>query len=340
MPEGAASGGALEFLEAAYSWELPEEKWLGKLATAVARVWGSPRWVCGFSYDASDLSRFNFTAPVLIGGSAQLRDFLVEGMSRMTPEMLMRTFRSRQPMGFGRSLGGADGESEMMLARAGTVDTFGLNGLDTSGKGCFVGIGAERKTLTASEILVFQRLAFHLASAYRIRRRLREQAQDPLDNWEALVDLNGYLLEARGAAEPEEEQEALGRAARAMLQVRRRRAGSGDPTSGWRPRIAGRWTLVDAFSRRGQRFIVARENEAPAPGLEALTNREQQVVASAISGRSNKEIAYDLGISSNTARVLLSRACARLGVRSKKELLELPRIKALRGVLPERPPPV
>ena len=121
------------------------------------------------------------------------------------------------------------------------------------------------------------------------------------------MDLNGYLLEARGPAEPAEEQEALGRAARAMLQVRRRRAGSGDPTSGWRPRIAGRWTLVDAFSRRGQRFIVARENEAPAPGLEALTNREQQVVASAISGRSNKEIAYDLGISSNTARVLRPR---------------------------------
>ena len=47
-----------------------------------------------------DLSRFNFTAPVLVGGLAQLRDVLVEGMSRMTPEMLMRTFRSRQPMGF------------------------------------------------------------------------------------------------------------------------------------------------------------------------------------------------------------------------------------------------
>lgn len=76
------------------------------------------------------------------------------------------------------------------------------------------------------------------------------------------------------------------------------------------------------------------KNEAQASGLEALTAREQQVVASAGLGKSSKEIAYELGISPNTARVLLSRACMRLSVGSTKELLALPGVKALASVLP------
>ena len=95
--------------------------------------------------------------------------------------------------------------------------------------------------------------------------------------------------------------------------------------------MSGRWTLVDAFDHGGERYIVARENQSRPEGLTKLTDREQQVVASAAAGRSTKEIAYDLGISHATTRVLLSRAYRRLGVRSRNQLFDLPCIKRLRA---------
>jgi DNA-binding NarL/FixJ family response regulator len=95
--------------------------------------------------------------------------------------------------------------------------------------------------------------------------------------------------------------------------------------------VSGRWTIVDAYSASGRRYFVARENEVQPPGLDQLTTREQQVVAAAAAGLSNKEIAYDLGISPVTVRVLLSRACERLGVGDRRALLGLPSIRALRG---------
>jgi DNA-binding CsgD family transcriptional regulator len=220
-------------------------------------------------------------------------------------------------------------ESDRGLASLETVDFFGLNGLDSSAKGCFIGLGTERSSMSSEEILVFQRLAYHLSSAYRIRRRLGERKEEPLLHWEALLRPDGELLEARDDAKPGEERQALSRAARSMEGVRRSR--NREPTPHWRPRVRGRWTLIDAFTRGGERYIVARENQTNAPGFGALTAREQQVIASAAAGRSNKEIAYELGVSHATIRVLLARACRRLGVRSRRQLFDLPAIKTLRG---------
>jgi DNA-binding CsgD family transcriptional regulator len=324
--------GALAFLEAAYSWDLPENEWLGRLADAAAQVWGQPRWACGFTYDASDIQQFKISRPVVRGGPATVERLVSDGMSQQTPEFVARTLRSLS-MGFGRPLGGVSDESDQGLARLDTVDFFGLNGLDPSGRACFIGLGTERPVMTAQEIAVFQRLSFHLSSAYRIRRRLKEQDEGPMVHWEALLRPDGELMDARGEAKGPDERQALARAARNMEHIRRSK--NREPTPHWFPRIRGRWTLIDAFTRAGERFIVARENQSTTPGFGALTAREQQVIASVASGRSNKEIAYELGISPSTTRVLLSRAYARLGVSSREQLLQLPSIKALRGEAPD-----
>ena len=321
--------GALEFLEAAYAWHLPEPQWLERLADAAARVWGRPRWSCGFTYDGSDAHRFRVSRPVVPGGSDAVADLVWNGMSQQSPEFVARNLRSLT-IGFGRPLGAVTQDSDRVLTELETADFFGLNGLDISGRGCFIGIGAERTLLTTQEILVFQRLATHLSSAYRIRRRLQELQQEPLSSWEALLLPDGKLLDARGPAKPVNARQALHQATRSMEGVRARRDDQ-EPTAGWRPRVRGRWTLIDAFTRAGERYIVARENQTIAPGLGALTAREQQVLASAASGRANKEIAYELGVSHATVRVLFARACRRLGVRSRKQLFDLPCIRSLRG---------
>ena len=94
---------------------------------------------------------------------------------------------------------------------------------------------------------------------------------------------------------------------------------------------AGRWRVVDIIDRTSERFLVAQEDQNWSPGIDTLTERERAVVVAAAAGRSNKEIAHDLGISHATARVLMARACARLGVSSRGELLELASVKAMRG---------
>jgi DNA-binding NarL/FixJ family response regulator len=114
------------------------------------------------------------------------------------------------------------------------------------------------------------------------------------------------------------------------LRTQRRREGRG-ALDAWHPSTNGRWTLVDEFEEGGRRYIVARENEVQACGVERLTNRERQVVLHAALGFTNKEIAHALGISDTTVRVLMSRAAVRLGVRSRDELLALPEVQQMRS---------
>jgi DNA-binding CsgD family transcriptional regulator len=324
--------GSLEFLETAYDWELPEREWLGALTRTMARLWGRPRWACAFTYDLADTQRLSFGEPVLVDGSPLVQEFLVDGLSHLTPEMLGRSFRINS-MGFARPMGLINEASADRLRQMNTLDFFGINGRDASGRGCFVGIGAERTRLTAGEIMVYQRLAHHLGSAYRVRRRLSEQGRQPFEGCEAILDLDGRLIEARGPAQELPERQALSLAARGIQAVRVGRR-EDEPTSRWRPRVFGRWTLVDAFRAGGRRYLVARENEVRPEGLDRLTAREQQVVAGVAAGMNSKEIAYDLGISPVTVRVLLARAYERLGVQNRKALLELPTIRALRGESP------
>jgi DNA-binding CsgD family transcriptional regulator len=46
------------------------------------------------------------------------------------------------------------------------------------------------------------------------------------------------------------------------------------------------------------------------------------VVQHALLGHRNKVIAYDLGLAASTVRVLIARAAAKVGARSRQELLE------------------
>ena len=75
------------------------------------------------------------------------------------------------------------------------------------------------------------------------------------------------------------------------------------------------WHLVDRFESGGREYVVARRSD----GSDRLpfTEREQEVFASAEGGLSNKEIAYKLGLSASTVRVVMSRICWKLGVRGR-----------------------
>ena len=91
--------------------------------------------------------------------------------------------------------------------------------------------------------------------------------------------------------------------------------------SAWQPMVAARWSLVDAYETNGVRYVTARENSPVISGVASLSAREQQVTSLAALGHSNKLIAYELGISHSTVRVLVARAARKLHVRSRQDLI-------------------
>ena len=111
-------------------------------------------------------------------------------------------------------------------------------------------------------------------------------------------------------------------AARAFEQARTREARRDVElaTRRWRPLVESSWTLLDEIDRDGRRFVLAVDNRPPTlPPGGALSEREHQVLTHALLGHTNKVIAYELGLSDSTVRVLLHRACRKLGVSNRAE---------------------
>lgn len=90
---------------------------------------------------------------------------------------------------------------------------------------------------------------------------------------------------------------------------------------------AVRETLADLIEERGEPGIarlLRRSTETTAvAGTEALTRREAAVVASALAGLSNTEIAAKQHVSINTVKSQLRGAFRKLEVSSRQELIEL-----------------
>lgn len=98
------------------------------------------------------------------------------------------------------------------------------------------------------------------------------------------------------------------------------------PVAMWTALIEGRLTLVDWFDDDGRRFVVARRNEH-AEGR--LSHVERTVVTAVATGRAQKVVAYELGLSAATVSDALARAIEKLGLSCAAELA---RVAAAFGV--------
>jgi len=97
------------------------------------------------------------------------------------------------------------------------------------------------------------------------------------------------------------------------------KAWTGDAAGQAPQRSRAGWTVLEEYERDGFCYQVLRrplDGDAPR-----LTKREEQVLARACEGESNKSIAHDLGLSPSTVGVLLFRAAAKLGAGSRQELI-------------------
>jgi DNA-binding CsgD family transcriptional regulator len=341
MPKRAQPGwrlGARElvgYLEAVYQLEADEPTWLAEVMAASRRVWARDGWVHGAVYDASDVARFRTTTQHVIDAPDTALGLLAQGLELFTPGLVVRSFRIAVA-----SLARELTQPELApvyagMAALGYPQTLGLNGVDPSGFGVFIGLwGAEMAAPAGAELAVYRQMAHHLAAAHRYRRRIHSGeadcvAFDPTIGAEAILDAHGRVLHATGPAQDKRSQAALIETSHARDLARTSRAGDRDALGRWPALTSARWTLVDSYERSGQRYVVARENQACRAGLDVLSDRERQVVAYLAIGQSTKETAYALGISDATVRVLLARAAGKLGVKSRRGVLAHPEVQPL-----------
>jgi DNA-binding NarL/FixJ family response regulator len=141
----------------------------------------------------------------------------------------------------------------------------------------------------------------------------------------AVFDAEGRVHDASDAAREKAALEDLRRAVLTLEKVRgpMRREAPDAALARWRTLVQGRWSLVDQMDHDGRRYILARENAPAASGSALLTARERQIMGFARLGHDNKLIAYELGISHSTVRVLIARAAKKLGVRTRAELVHV-----------------
>lgn len=89
---------------------------------------------------------------------------------------------------------------------------------------------------------------------------------------------------------------------------------------GAKRRVSG-WTIAEQFEREGFSYRLMRRPLELVKTPPRLTKREEDAVALACSGHSNKTIAQALGVSPSTVGVLLFRAAGKLNAKSRSELL-------------------
>ncbi len=219
--------------------------------------------------------------------------------------------------------------------RFGAEDGVGVFAADPSGRTVLVSAaviaGHPLAPRTLHQLGLF---SAHLAAASRLRHVMfpRTGADSP----EAVLDPAGRILDAVGPARASQPRRSLVDAVRRMDRARGalRRTDPQEALELWNAFVDGTLSLLERYEADGKRYILAHRN---APGMrdpKALTECERAVAAFAATGRQNKFIAYELGLSVSCVAGHLRSAERKLGVASRGELIAL-----LAPLVAERPAP-
>jgi DNA-binding CsgD family transcriptional regulator len=317
----------LTIVESAYQVDAPADRWLRDLSDRVRPHLDRGFGMAAFEYYRPPGKPLQLLQSIHIGIPPGLDAIYSTVFATMDPEIRLRPFRmgpcvsGSQMMGMHAAEFKQQPHMKRFVQKFGMYDSIWITAAEPSGRG--LGFHAGRPTISWAskvETELWGKLAAHLSSAVRLRHRIL----GPPDQPEAVLDPSGKLHDAIGPAQQRDARERLRAAVRDIERGRGalRRRDPGRALDDWKGLVAGRWTLLDDVQRDGRRYIVARENAPRAPGPTALTDRERQVLGFARLGHTNKLIAYDLGIADSTVRVLIARAAAKMGVRTREELIE------------------
>jgi DNA-binding CsgD family transcriptional regulator len=195
-------------------------------------------------------------------------------------------------------------------------DSLGVIAADPSGHGCvFFRIEDKSRPLSRRATVLWERIAAHLVTGYRLARERQGKA-------EAVLDPGGKVLHRENEV-TRDDASTLSEAAKGIDRARGRlrRVDPERALELWKGLVSCRWSLVDEFDHDGRRFVVARRNAIAPRAWDVLTHREAQILAYLAEGQAPKLIAYQLGLSTATVGAVLSRIMRKLSVGSRVELI-------------------
>ncbi len=312
----------LSVIEAAYRMDLPEPEWVAGILHAARPSIDQGAGVYAYVFDASaamTIRSFVFSGPAHMSEAE-----VGAALSTVPEDYVAKSWRARA-CSLASEIPGFH-ELEILpsyLHPRGIRDLFAISGADPTYQGVYLGAGQRRVAkLSPRKRATWSRVAAHLASAFRLRRTIGAQ-RDLTEGAEAVFTPGGKVEHAEGDASTRAARETLADAV-VRLDRARRRTRVHEPERAveeWRGLVAARWSLLEHFERDGRAYLVARKNEPNAPGIDALTPRERQILAYASLGHSNKLIAYELGISSSTVGVHFLRAARKLRAKTRAQAI-------------------
>jgi DNA-binding CsgD family transcriptional regulator len=312
-------GDLVGVIEAAYRLDASESEWLGGLLDASKSCFEGGLGSLAFFYDARRYPPRVYGAQERDASTA-IAEAAAATIAGLSNEYLDHVARKLY-VGTGSEVPGFDEQPivKEVMHPNGAFDSININAYDPSGIGVWVGAPQPRVTkLSERRRAVLTRVGVHMATGLGLRARLAKSQVA------AVLTPGGRVEHAQGDAELKAAREALREAAIAVDRARGklRREAPDDAVGMWRARVSAQWTLVDQFESDGKRFVVARTNALPLESTDLLTAREQEVLALLMQGHSNKLIAYELGITASTVRVLAARATDKLGASSTTDAVE------------------
>jgi len=320
----------IDVIEAAYNLHHDDRTWLHQIAATLQPLLEGGYGVWGYYFDPIRSAAQWLDTLVTVGArrteiahakrmSLASQDRIVEN-THVVIEPLQSALEAQRAANLGAR---AAAHYQAFLTKIGASDYLAFRTVEPGGSG--IAIAAAQRTAWSPDRktrALWARVAGHVAAARRLRAALaaapERAAVDAvltpggrLDHAESSVAVNA--AEALRAAVLDQE--------RARSSLRRR-----DPegaTEGWQALVRGQWSLLDRFERGGRRYIVAYRNPPELAVQRALTARESVVVHLAALGKSNKLIAYELGLSESGVSSHLHAAMRKLGITSRSEVIRL-----------------
>jgi DNA-binding CsgD family transcriptional regulator len=327
----------MKFVESAYAVELSYASWARGLLESTQDLIACDLggFMCFWEAQARGPVTMGRDSIVVTGVGEKHAPRILDELNRASPQWLTPILGSIPALGQCVLTSEVDPEEKLSYRtdnRAdGIHDGVNLIARDINDRGFLLSLGipagqelgdALRRDLT--------RAVTHILAGLRLRLRLSSEepsgvsgAASPREP-AAILSPAGRMVHASGAATVASARVALETAVRVIERARAGHCGSpGEALESWKGLVAARWSLVDTFERDGKRYVVARENRPRTTGIPGLTWTETNVVAYAARGMTTKEVAYTLGISASTVRVLMMRAARRCGVEKRRDLLDL-----------------
>jgi len=324
----------IDSTERAYDLQTSKDRWLLEVIERLRPALDSGLGILGWLYDASDFGNLVFTSPVFLDIPEGLPSALMNCSKDPDTPLSLLKMHYRTPAGpFSMSLGDQFAHWAPWRRHVhplGLKDLLVVNGIDSNRQGC--AISAPRRQIvriSPERMALLRYLSVHLATAHRLRRRIEglspNQPGPEHPQVEAVLSSSGRLEHASSLGRSRQARQALSLAVQAAERARGklRRAQPEEAMKMWRSMVRGRWSLSDHFESDGRRYILAYVNPAHAPTIRSLSTMERQVLSCSALGKSNKLIAYELGVEITSVSAALTRATVKLGASRPRDLVAL-----------------